>query len=363
MSAERYQVFISPLVSLGQYGPNVDVSEDISETDLGNMVRKIEALDFDFGSFVYDKATVRIINRGGKYNNVSDFFPLKRDLAKVQIFYIDRFGIAVLKFEGLLNESGSSSGQNNENVRFLIVSNQSILKQVQVSTGLIQDNNLFSEAIKKTLDQTLITNILNFEPNLIQPSLDLAIDNASEFDSKPAQTVLNQLLLASNSVFFLDSQNKMNVKGRIKTDNKTTFFGASDPFGRENIMRIDSIKEGYQRVFNSIVVNNVESIDNVSVTNFGLRQKSLSFGFITSPTKAEQIGGAILSEFKEPKKELKVTVSTRDARDLMFLDKIELDINNNLYNDVGIDFKDRFKVMSIVENTRELTTILELRGT
>lgn len=360
--AERYQVFIQPLQTLSQYGVNVDVSDDISETDLGGVTRKIEAVDFDFGSFLYDKLSVRLINKQGRYNNEGEFFRFKRDLAKVQVFYIDKNGLSALKFRGLLNEAGSSSGSNNENVRFLIVSEHSILKQTKIDAGLIQNGDLFSSAIKKILDQTSITSVLSFDSALIVPAIDLEIDDSSPLDNKPAQIVLNQLLLASNSVFFVDNANKMNVRGRIKTENKTTFFGTNDSFGRENIIKIDSIREGYQRVFNSIIVNDIENVDNSSVANFGFRQKSFSLDFITDAGTADQIGSAVLTEFKGPKKELKVTVSTKNARGLMFLDEIELDIDNDIYNNVGIKSTDRFKTMSIMENTGNLTTILELRG-
>ena len=174
-------------------------------------------------------------------------------------------------------------------------------------------------------------------------------------------TIIFPLLLASNSVFYIDSDNTMVVNSRNALDTKTTFYGQDEPFGRENIFSLQNIKEGFNRIFNSIILNDTLFDDATSIADFGLSQKTISLSFITTLSTETTIANSMLTEFKDPKKELQTRVSTKNARDLALLNEVELDIINNTYNDIGITTDDRFKILSIIENTSNFTTNILLR--
>ncbi len=80
-------------------------------------------------------------------------------------------------------------------------------------------------------------------------------------------------------------------------------------------------------MFNSIVVNDIESKDSDSILLNDLNQQRFTFSFITSSESIDLIGASILLNFGTPKLEILVSIDREIISDLAILDKFLLDIN------------------------------------
>ncbi len=98
----------------------------------------------------------------------------------------------------------------------------------------------------------------------------------------------------------------------------------NDIHARENIMDLTKYNTGIHRMFNSVVINNTERSDGALQTDFGVRQKSKTLDFITDNGTEATIANKLLSEFKVPKIEVNVTVTSELARDIDLLDRVSI---------------------------------------
>ena len=144
----------------------------------------------------------------------------------------------------------------------------------------------------------------------INPAYNPTIDVGSVFDNMVAKEALDQLLLVSNSVMIIDSGANVIVRSREESTDRPilNLYGKSDILGRENIITITDYNTGFHRVFNSVMVNDVEESNAGLQLDYGVRQRQISVEFITDPEKEATIAETILEEFKSSKVELKVKV-------------------------------------------------------
>ena len=330
----QYQVLITPLVDKDVYGEEIDVTKDIDLSDyikeggIGTIKRDVDNGDYDIGVFTYGSITVRALNLDGRFNDENDWrsiFPYTRDKAKVVINFLDPDGNAPISFDGLINEEGTRQDFLKDEVKFKVLSRDSVIRKTKVTGGRITNGSFFSTAIKNIINVPEITAVLTYDESKINVGIDLEIDDGAWFDNKTSKEALDALMVASASVMTIED-GTMVVRTREENSGSVFFFyGHGDLFGRENILNIKNLNTGMQRMFNSIVVNNSEVSDQTYIDTYSLRQKKIDFGFITDDVKETDIANRILEEFKVPKLELEIETATETAKDLKLFDLVAID--------------------------------------
>jgi hypothetical protein len=357
-----YKVTFRPLASANVYQSSAtDVTTYVRDRGLSRLTYKLDTYDFDIGAFHFGNMTIGCVNEGGYFNETEDLFSFKRDLTKVVLSFFDTDETEYTFFKGVIAEPMTRFNKNNETVNFTVINQDQILNQTQVLVADISDTDSFSDAIKAILNKTRITSILNYSADNINVDYDGVIDVASELQGRDVYTVLKKLLQASNSLFYIDADDNMIVTSRASTGVETRFYGAEDPFNRDNIIEVNGYTTGYNRIFNSIVVNDRATDDATSIGDYGLRQKRYTFSFVTDNTREDLIAANILAEFKDPKKEVSITVPIEDGQALDFLDDIVLFLESSGYNNINIDEDDTFKLMARDYDSDNFSAILKLR--
>lgn len=392
----QYKVLITPLISKNAYGSeidvslDVDVSEFVNEKGIGKIKNQIDNGDYEFGIFSFTDITLNMINYDGQFNDESSSFSIfkyRRDLAKVKINFINTTGNASIMFEGIINDEATRQDNGKGTVKFKVLSYSSVFKKIKVPAGIIPNGSTFLMAINSILNLTDIKALLTYDENKIIVGFDSVIDDGSKFDNKTVHEALNQLLLVSSSILFIDGSQSLNVNTRSKTGNISKFYGGNDVFGRENILSIKKFNNGLHRMFNSIVVNGINTDSLTSIDRLGMRQKKLTFDFLTDTTKYLAIANRILDDFKNQKTEMEITVRTEDASTVKLLDLISIKLTSvsrpaegreffPLYgiskygednyplinNPLPIRGNDLFRIIGIFEDAKNFITTLKVRA-
>jgi hypothetical protein len=395
----QYKVLITPLIAKNVYGDTIDITEDVdisefvSEKGIGKIKQQIDNGDYEFGIFSFSDISLKLINYDGRFNDENSsasIFSYRRDLAKVKVQFVNTTGTSTISFDGLLNDEASRQDHNKGTVKFKILSSSSIFKKTKVPAGVVTNGMTFSTAIKSILNITDITAVLTFDPTKISVGLDLTIDDGTKFDDKTVKAALNDLLLVSSSILYIDSSNTIIVSTRAEDTEAPlhNFYGGNDLFGRENILTLKKYNNGLHRMFNSLVINGTSTEDLISINRLGIRQKSLSFDFMTNSSKYLPIGNAILDDFRNLRAEMEIEVRSENVTNLKILDLVIVDMTAVSTPAEGEDYfplygiskygedkyplvtspipirnTDLFKVIGIFEDPKKFSTTLKLRAT
>lgn len=350
----NYQVFLTPLVKLNVYGNQIDITDYVLLNSFKRIVKSIDNGDYDIGVYTYADLSLTLSNVSRIFNDENDsssIFCFSRDKAKIQIKYVDEANGANIVYDGLINDEATQQDFSKDQIKFRVLSLDSIFRKVKVLGGLINDDSLFSTALKDLLNRPDITAVLGYNPDKITVGLDATIDNAATFSQLDSRTVLQSLLSASGSVFFIDNDNEMVIKNRdplssvdyllqedggkllnedgsfIELEGKSTLklYGSGDPYQRDNIVKVQKYNNGLQRTFNTVTVNDSVASDEAFVERYGIGSKDFTFDFILNPTTALAIASYYVGEFKQPKFELEVQVKSEVTKDTSILDKVIVD--------------------------------------
>lgn len=341
---DKVQVLLTPLVATGTYGAEVDITSDVDISDLikrggiSSIRKDVDFGDYDVGVFTFGNVTMRAINYDGKFNDPSDWrsiFTYRRGLAKVEIKFKDKDGNAYTQFKGIINEDGTRQDFVKGEVRFKVLSLDSIFRSTKVAGGTVSNGMSFSNAIKSILNITEITSVVNYSASNINVSYNGTIDDGNYFDNKKVKDSLDELLLVSNSILLIDSSDNIIVKSRGESATTHNIYGNGNVEGRDNILKITSYNSGVQRAFNSISVSGITVTDENLVWLYGVRKKDLTMDFITNSDTATAVATALLSEFKVPKPEMEVVLPMNDARQIDLLDKVAVDFTYRLEPPAG----------------------------
>ena len=385
-----YKVYLTPLVTEGVYGTEIEISEYVVAGNLSSVKKNTDSDDYNIGEYLLGTFDLTCTNYKGEFNESDprSFFQLKRDQAKIRVVYFDDLTTSSASFKGLISDEGTRLDSDNDRIKIRVMALDSILSKVQIGIGDIPNGTLFSAAIKLILNVSEITAILTYDADEIDVSLDLAIDDGSVFDETSTWDTLKQLLIASNSVVYIDNETI-----KVKTRDEDTglisyFYGSGDTLDRENITKISKYNNGKHRIFNSIIINGTVYSDDVSVGWFGLRQKSFTLSFITDTDKQTLIAKELVNQFRYPRIEFELTTKTQIANEVDFFDTIGVDhpIRSRPYRDthgplwdsalydtstdvypvdfggVKIDGRLAFQIIQRNENPSAFETTLKMRG-
>lgn len=391
ITSKQYKVYLTPRISENIYGDEIQISAEILFNGIKTMKKSIDSGDHGVGVYTYGDVNLKMINENGKYNDEFDgrsIFKYSRDLAKIRIDYSDNDG-DITRFKGIINDEATKQDFDKEEIEFRVLSSDSVIRTTQVSGGLIANGILASDAIKSILNQTKILRVLNFDSSNINVDQDFTVDIGSEFDNKNARKALNELLVASNSVLIIDSNDNMIVKSREQApfNNILNLFGPFDERMRQNINSVKKYNSGIHRTFTSVKIGGVEVNDSAFILDFGYRQLEKTLSFITDEVTKTLVGKKILNEFKRPFVELEISVPTHVVRDSELLDTVSVNyplrirrVEDKFLPIIGITkvgesemplpraFGDKaipsamgFKIIEIAENPKTFETILKLR--
>jgi len=386
------------------YGPEVDVSDSIRVDGIGSISKSIDAGDYDVWVFAFSDLELVGINENG-YFNENDFrsiFFSTRDRCKVRVLFqevelsrnssgtvISELATDTVTFRGLINDEATRLDLVTDKIRFKVLSRDSVLRTTKISSGVVTNSMMLSNAIAAILNVPRITSVLNFDAANINPDLDATIDVGAFFNNKSVKEALDKLLFAANSVLLINDAGDMIVRSREPDETRPilNLFGKNDLHKRENIIDVTTYNNGRQRMFTSFVVNQRERSNTAHVQSFGLRQKKVTLDFLTNTDTIDSVADRLVDEFKTPKIELNVRVATRVVREIQLLDRVSVnyplrvkpiagkflpvigitaigDVDMPLPSTFGsLAIPDRlaFKVIEIEDNPEKFTTILKLR--
>lgn len=406
MGSMRYFVFFTPIDQVDQrtYLSEIDVSDRIKMTGIGSIRRSIDAADYDIGVFTFSDLELVGLNFNGYFNEEDSrsIFPSGRDLCKVRVVFenvemvrnssgtvLSETITDTVTFRGLINEEGTRLDLTTETIRFKVLSRDSVLRTTKISSGVVVSGMSFKQALEAILNVPRITSVLNFDADNIQPKLNLTIDEGDFFDDKSVKEALDKLLFASNSVLLIEDIGDIIVKSRdpLTTRPLVSLYSKNDLHRRENVIDITAYNQGKQRMFTSVVINDFERSNSAFVQTFGLRQKKFDLDFITDSFKAQTIADELVDEFKTPKIELNVKVSTELSKTIQLLDRVSVNYPlrtkpiagtflpiigvtvlgdsemplPEVFGSIEIPARFAFKVIEIEDNPEKFTSILKLR--
>jgi len=326
----NYQVFVTPLISSGVYGLEVEISDWVLSDNIGAITRAIDSTDYDIGIYAYNDVTLVCDASDGYLLDQTDsrsIFQFSRDQALVRFVFL-KDGTPLTTFNGIINEDGSVLDPAGETISLVIMGHDSALKTAVVPAGAVPDGATFQNAFIAILNSAA-GGVLHVSALNINPVYNGTVDIGKAFDNKTAKAALDALLLPANSVLTVDSSNNVYVSSRTETGNPTLYlYGKGDLEERENILGLSNYNNGRQRTFNLIQVTGAQASvvvggqtvtqpalvataqDGVSISFYGARPKTFTIDFVTQQATLDAIAAALLLEFRYPKSEVEVTVAT-----------------------------------------------------
>lgn len=389
MTDKTYKVYLTPLIQEQTYGTEVEISDYVINSTLGNIKKSTDSNDGTIGEYTLGSFDLTCINYCGEFNqdDPRSFFPYKRDGSKIRVAYFDSLTESTLSFKGLVNDEGTTANED-DSIKIKVIELANILRKEQVGGATVNTGDLFSTAIKALLNQPAITAVLTYDASEISVGLDLTLDSETYFTNISTWDAIKALLIVSNSVIYIDNET-VKVKARdYDTGLVSYFYGPGDQLDRENIIKISKYNNGAHRIFNSITINNTNENDTTSINTFGLKEKPFSYSFITDSTKESQIAEELVNQFRYPRIEFEMTVPTVLANEVDFFDTIgvshpvrsrpyetnhvslwdvsKYDTAGDTYNiDFGgfvIDGRLAFKIIERREDPKTMLTSLKMRG-
>lgn len=347
----RIRVYIKPFTSDGTaYDDWIEVTADVVGGSVGAIQRSLDVSDFDIGVYTNSAVALTLRNDQGRYSdieNTSSIFRFKRGDSLVKVTWDladwDYFaglsrsdeiqGGEVTVFEGLLNDDGAEMQLVDRDVSFNILGYESVFERSLApdwTTSPPADNlalTLITEVLS-VVNASLTTPIITVDALRIATANAVAWDDLTVFENRTCAEVLRDLLLASNSVLYMDGAIPV-VSGRDPSASVDhTFYGPGSSAGPESICSIDAIRNGLNRTFNFVRWTDeaLLSKDDTSIARVGVRKKDVSIDGITSTPSKQGVLDAIRTEFSEPRQEFKlVTPINYEVLALQLLARISID--------------------------------------
>lgn len=329
-------------------GEWTEVTSDLDSSSFAALTQRLDNKEYDVGVFNFADCMITLRNEHGKYNKVGDpntIFGYKRGGTKVKMTYMLQddppwCGIAVCgqakifdeqdMFTGLLSDDDTDEDVVNQNIVFRVLGLESIFKETIVNFGSISALDLFSEILYTILNQSKITELITVSASNISVGTDQAIDSIAGLQNKTVKETLDEILLLSNSILYIDRDNVLYVAPRIATPTfQWYFYGQAAVDGAENIQNISDIKNGLNRTFNWVrwSATTLVSEEANSTAKYGIRVKEIESDTITDNTKRNAILQNIRDYFGVPKRELELTtiIKNYDIFDVFILAKVSID--------------------------------------
>lgn len=337
-ASKNYRVYFTPKSGTYAYGDELEVTDYVTLAGIGKVRSQIDADDYNIGVFTYDDLDLTCLNLNGIFNEESDnrsIFTFTRDQAKVRVVFNkittdEETGTTEedeIVFRGIINDEATKANAKNDEIKFKVLSRDSVIRKTKVPAGIITDGMTVSAAFLAIMNQSAITAVLSTAEADVNPDLDFVIDVGSEFDDKSCREALNDLLRSSNSVMLIDDDGVVTIKDRTEDETRSpvNLYGPFDIHRRQNTSDLLDYNTGRQRMFNSVRVNDTVVGNTGYQIQFGFRQFEVDFAFVTEEDTQALIAENLLNEFKYPKLECKVEVPLSSVEGIQLLDRVSLD--------------------------------------
>jgi hypothetical protein len=351
----KWRVYLNPFDDEGIYTGFQEITEDVISDKLGSINSDLDNTDYDIGVYRTSNFKITLRNDHARYSDVDNpesIFRYTRSNSLLKITWeISESGPFVgiaesesgylseeqTVFTGFINDDSLVMDLESQSVSFTCLGKEYLFQRTIVPFGTISNGDLFSFILYNILNQDAITEHLTVLPENIVCGVDLPIDSIASLQNKTVQEGLNNLLLASNSVLYLENETLYITPREPTLETVLQFFGQSSTEGNENILNIRSIKNGMNRLFNYFTWKDatVFSQNVSSVTRYGARKKEIDFEFILDDGKRQVILDALVAEFGDPKQEFDLDASL-DYTTLtgFLLDRVAIDYPIR-YVDIG----------------------------
>lgn len=213
------------------------------------------------------------------------------------------------------------------------------------------------------------------------------IPTTTTLDGKSAFSLIEELALAENYVFFIDNSGNFIFKERaFSVTSDYTFKGPSE--NKVNVISLNSVSEGLYRLYNkfscslltSSVVSTQESYsfgDSSNISLYGQREYSFANSFVDTNT-AGSVCSSLLADHSVPKRE--VEIETVYITQLKLQNRVTLTYRGELAGDGslwgsflwghnlwtgyrgGIKINEDFGIIGINVDMERFTTTFKLRG-
>ncbi|OFZ54980.1 MAG: hypothetical protein A2428_03140 [Bdellovibrionales bacterium RIFOXYC1_FULL_54_43] len=345
-----FRVYIRPFDDDGNYTSWVEISKYVSARALSALEQSIDSSDYQLGVFRYPNFNLTLDNRDGSFSDVGGaqtIFRYKRSGSQIKVTFCERefpplcgFMICgdpesamlwteLTVFKGLLNDESCTQSIADDTITFNVLGFESEFSRAIVPFGTVHNGDLTSAVIFNCLNQDQITNLLTVDQANISVGIDQQIDSIASLQNKTVKEGLDKLLLATNSVLFIENDT-IYISARTPTaEVKSTFYGQASALGPENIQNLFDVKNGLSRTFNFFSWKDAPAAmvtDPTSTTKYGIRKKELDLDFFEIAQKQVNILTALRNEFSTPKQELSVTMpATPITVGIRVLDRIAID--------------------------------------
>ena len=343
----KFTAYIVPFNDDGSYSDNeIEITEDIERSSLGRITQTVDNNQYNVGVLTYNDFNLKLRNEHGKYSDIGQentIFRYKRNDSIFRLYWqIESYppycGLAIsglsrlserkLIYEGFIKDEATEESVRDQFTLLKVLSFESILSQIDVPNGVLNNGDTFTEAIFDILNQTLLTNLLTIDVANFSVGYETTLDDVSSLAQLTGKEALDELLLISNSILFIKDR-VLYIKGRDEVKPLAyTFYGPASLLGLENIQDITSIKTGVSKVFNFWTWENqsfsVE--DATSIAKWGVRKKEIRSLSITNITKQQSILAALATQYGPAKKSFNLTSPLNyQTLPLYFLDKVVVD--------------------------------------
>lgn len=341
------KVYLTPFDGTGGFADELDVTPDVDLSSIGKIRLRLDSTEYDVGILRFSNLKLKMRNTRGKYSvpdGLISIFNERRSGSKVRVTWnIDeenpqcgnaicgsiRLGEEVDLFNGVLDDSNSKMNAGDQIVNFDVLSLDSLITKVTTPTILVSE--YFTDAIYNILNQSEITKYLTVDASNISVSIDRQFDSVTWFSERSGKESLQKLLLASNSVLYVQGTTVYVSPRTHGASVVKTFYGQASEEGNEDILNLMKIRNGQNRIFNFVRFKDTTDVakDTPSIEEWGIKPdppKNLEIDFITNSTKREEICQNIVDEFKDPKQELDIEVELNyENYNLNLLDQIAID--------------------------------------
>jgi hypothetical protein len=342
----KWRIYLKPFDSDGNYTDWVEVTDDIILDSLGSVNSDIDNTEYDIGVNRFSNFNITFRNDSGKYSDVGEdksIFRYKRSDSLLKITWeienggpyvgIATSGSGYLSeeieiFQGLLNDESLKMDIKKQELTFTCLGREAIFQRTIVPFDTVDNGDLYSETLYKILNQSAITNLLTLDDANIDCGLDQTIDSIASLQNKTVQEGLNKLLLASNSVLYIENGTIFISPREPGVSVAFTFYGQGSQAGPENIVDLKNIQGGLNKTFNFFTWKDTALVsqDPSSVSKYGARKKEVSFEFTTDETKQQNILDSLKDEFKNPQQEFNITTPlSYQSLAVNLLDRVAID--------------------------------------
>ena len=333
-----------------------DVTKDV--LSLGSLREFNDESKFFSGVFRRGSLEITLDNNNNLYTtgHASSIFSGQRENSAVEIFYNPNdknITSPILIFRGLITEGSTENDITSRNLNITCVDGLKLIRDLSLSGSDLKAIDSIYKAIRgsqnirvnkhylaaflyycfNTLGDNLndVFNVFTNNDRTLYPNINASIEGLFSGDNSfysatntDGITLLNELLRTLNcysSLEYFEDKTELHIKARPTSSlnpAKTTSFTNQD------ILRVTRYLDGFNRVYNSISINNSEPyVRQSSINRYGARSLNIN----TIMPASSFIASTYLDYYSEPKKELDLILRVKpETLSLRIGDVISLNV-------------------------------------